>query len=70
MFAVILVSAISSVAVAVAFGALTALPVMWLWNACVAGYFPIGEIGYFHAWGLVILSNLLFSATSKTEQNK
>jgi hypothetical protein len=63
-------AAIIGVIVAVAFGAIVALPVMWLWNGCIAGFFPIGEIGYLHAWGLLILCNLLFSKTHQTNKSK
>lgn len=42
-------------------GALLALPVMWLWNAClVPAVTGLREIEFLQAWGLLILCNLLF----------
>lgn len=56
--------------VIVAIGALIALPVMWLWNGClVPAINGINEIGWLQAWGLFILSGMLFRSTStKTEK--
>lgn len=40
--------------------AIIALPLMYLWNACIVGLFPgVGEIGWVHSIGLLIISNLL-----------
>lgn len=59
------VAMLLAVIVAVAFGALMALPVMWLWNyAAVGNIAGLSEINYLHAWGLYILCNILFKSTS------
>ena len=55
--------------VAIAFGALAAIPVMLLWNWCVAGFLPVGELGYFQAWGIYVLCNLLFRSIAKVERS-
>jgi hypothetical protein len=49
---------------AVALGALIALPVMWLWNGCLVGAINgVNEITYLQAWGLYVMSNLIFKTT-------
>lgn len=48
-----------------AIGLILSLPVMWLWNACLVAAIPgIKEIGWFQAWGLMILFGLLFKNSS------
>lgn len=38
-------------------------PVMWLWNSClVDAIYGIKEIGWLQAWGILILSGLLFKS--------
>jgi hypothetical protein len=34
--------------------------VMWLWNALLPRIFGLPQIGYWEAWGLLILSQILF----------
>ena len=49
------------VILAIALGALFALPVMWLWNGClVSAIDGVREVTYLQAWGLYILSHFLF----------
>ena len=37
---------------------------MWLWNSCVVGWLPVGEIeSYWQAMGIYIVSNILFKST-------
>lgn len=47
-------------------GLLVSYPVMWLWNGClvgtVAGISPI--VSVWHAWGMLILTGLLFKSSS------
>ena len=57
-----------AVVLAVVIGLLFAYPVLWLWNGCVA---PLGvpELsGVMHAWGLLILSGLLFKSVETPRQ--
>ena len=56
------------VVVAIAFGAIAAIPVMLLWNWCVAGFLPVGELGYFQAWGIYVLCVILFKSSSTSKQ--
>jgi len=37
------------------------LLVMWLWNGMLPDMFGFSEIGFWRAWGLTMLGNLLFS---------
>ena len=49
------------IVLAIAIGALLALPVMWLWNGCLVGAIDgVKEVTYLQAWGLYILSHFLF----------
>lgn len=57
--------------IGVVLGAILALPVMWLWNALFSGPdsilgVPLPPIGFWSAWGLMILSGLLFKSTPAT----
>lgn len=48
-------------AVVIVLGLLLSLPVMLLWNGCIVGTIVgIGEISWLQAWGILILSNMLF----------
>lgn len=40
------------------------LPVMWLWNWVCVDVFDLKEITWLHAWGLSLLSGILFSSHS------
>lgn len=40
---------------------------MWLWNSCVVGWLPVGEIeSYWQAMGIYIVSNILFKSTKSS----
>jgi len=58
----------------IAFGALLAFPVMWLWNSCLVGAIAgVAPISWLQAWGLMILSSLLiksYGATTKYCESK
>ncbi len=46
-------------------GLVVAWPVMLLWNGClVAAVVGVHEIGFWQAWGLVILFGILFKSSS------
>ncbi len=46
------------------FGALKALIVQWLWNHIMPDLFELPLIGFWQAWGLMILGGLLFAAAT------
>ena len=49
-------------------GLLTSLPVFLLWNGCLVGAIDgVHEIGWFQAWGLTMLFNIL--TNFKVEHN-
>lgn len=63
-----LTGALTLIAIAVALSLFLSLPVMWLWNGCLVGAIAgVAEIGWLQAWGISILSALLFkpNITSK-----
>lgn len=40
---------------------------MWLWNSCVVGWLPVGEIeSYWQAMGIYVVSNILFKSTKSS----
>jgi uncharacterized membrane protein (DUF485 family) len=41
---------------------------MWLWNGLAVALFSLPIITYWQAWGIYILSNILFKSTSKREK--
>ena len=44
-------------------GLVFSLPVMWLWNWALVPAMPVlREIGWLQAWGIMILSGLLFKS--------
>jgi len=53
----------------VAFSALLALPVMLLWDAVIPDIFGLKTITFMQAWGLSLLSGLLFKSTTITKSN-
>ncbi len=53
---------------AVALGAIIALPIMWLWNGCLVDAISgVQTIGYLQAWGLYILASLMFKSSAKSK---
>lgn len=42
---------------------------MWLWNGLVVALFSLPVITYWQAWGIYILSNILFKNSSKRDKN-
>lgn len=42
---------------------------MWLWNGLAVALFPLPVITYWQAWGIYILSNILFKNSSKRIRN-
>lgn len=50
-------------------GLLFAFPVMWLWNGCLVPAVPaVANIGWLQAWGIMILTSMLFKTTSYNNQ--
>ncbi len=56
------------VVLAVVFSAILALPVMWLWNACIPDIFNLREIGFIDAWQLMLLCSFLFKSSSSNSK--
>ena len=52
-------------------GILLALPVQWLWNNTLVGAVDgVNPIGFWQAYGLFILSSLLFKSSYTSSTNK
>lgn len=67
-----LVVGVGAIALIVVFGALLALPVMWLWNGVLPNLFAtavIKPIDFWNAWGLLILCGLLFKGSSSSSSS-
>jgi hypothetical protein len=48
----------------------TAFIVQYLWNNCLAlAIDPVNQIGYWQAFGIYILSNILFKSTASIKNN-
>lgn len=43
-------------------GVFISFPVMWLWNGIMPDLFGVSEIGYWQAFGLYVLCNILFNS--------
>lgn len=41
---------------------------MWLWNGLAVTLFSLPVITYWQAWGIYILSNILFKSSSKRDK--
>lgn len=41
---------------------------MWLWNGLAVALFSLPVITYWQAWGIYILSNILFKSSSKRDK--
>ena len=53
----------------VVIGLVLSLPVMWLWNYClVPATTGLNEIGWLQAWGILVLSGLLFKTQASTKE--
>lgn len=53
------------VALVIFIGLLLALPLAILWNGCVVPAIPgVQEITWLQAWGILIVSNILFKSTT------
>ena len=52
------------------FGALTGVFVYWLWNWLLPPIFGFHEITWIQAWGLMVLSSLLFKSNSVSSESK
>lgn len=61
---------IGAVALIVVFGLLLSLPVMLLWNIALVPAIPVlVEIGWFQAWGILILCGFLFKPFTSSKSN-
>ncbi len=50
------------IAIAAVMGLLLGVVVMWLWNWLMPAIFGLGAITFWQAWGLVVLSHILFKS--------
>ena len=48
-------------------GMILALPTMWLWDWIMPKYFGLREITWLDAWGVNILSGILFKSTNSSK---
>lgn len=55
-----------SIGTLIAFTALVALPVMWLWNYTCPDLFRLPQIDFWHAWALLILAGLLVKGSTSS----
>jgi hypothetical protein len=53
---------LGGIALAAALAFVFGLFVMWLWNWLMPAIFGLGQISYWQAWGLLILSHILFKS--------
>lgn len=55
----------------VIFGLILSLPVMLLWNWCLVPAVPVVKaIGWFQAWGLMILFGFLFKSSTSSKKSQ
>jgi hypothetical protein len=60
----LIVAIFSGIALIIMLGLLMSLPVMLLWNGCLVGAITgVQSIGWLQAWGILVLSGLLFKTT-------
>lgn len=63
-----LTGALTLIAIAVALSLFLSLPVMWLWNGCLVGAIAgVAEVTWLQAWGISVLSALLFKPNITTK---
>jgi hypothetical protein len=65
----ILVKMLGIVVLVVAVAILFCLPVMWLWNAFIPDIFGLKEISFWQAFGLSLLSGILFRSSNSSSKN-
>ena len=54
----------------IVFGAITGIFVYWLWNWLLPPIFGFHTITWIQAWGLMVLSSLLFKSNSSSSKSK
>lgn len=64
-----LIAGLFVVAMIVVVLSIVALPFMWLWNWLMPEIFGITTIGFWQAWGLLILSSMIFSSGNTKSSN-
>jgi hypothetical protein len=63
-------AALTAIATVIVLGFLTGLIVEWLWNWLVPGIFGLPRIDFWQAWGLLVLSGMLFGSRTRVETDK
>lgn len=66
-FEYIILAAIT-LAFAVALGILLSFPCMWLWNGLLPDLFGFKTITWLQAWGLMVLSGMMFKSPSSSSK--
>lgn len=63
--AVLVGTVVIAIIVVVLLGLLLSFPVMLLWNYCLVPAVPgLGELSWLQAWGIFILSGMLFKSNN------
>lgn len=69
-FAKVIGIAVIGIIAIIVVGLIMSLPVMWLWNGCLVAAIPgIKTIGWMQAWGIMILSGILFKNTTTSSSS-
>lgn len=50
-------------------GVICAWPVQLLWNGLITSIFGLRKIGFWEAWGLLILCSILFKSTQTSSKS-
>jgi len=69
-FLAILLAILGGLMLVFAFSFILAVPVMLLWNFVMPDLFGLAVIGYWKAWGLMLLCSLLFKGSSSSSSKK
>lgn len=62
--------ALLGIVFAAAMGLLFGFVVMWLWNWLMPAIFGLGVITFWQAWGLVVLTHILFKCHSHSPHSR
>jgi hypothetical protein len=63
-------AALTAIATVIVLGFLTGLFVELLWNWLVPEIFGLPRSGFWQAWGLLVLSGMLFGSRTRVETDK
>lgn len=57
-----------AIALVILFSLVLALPTLWLWNWLIPSIFSLREITWGEAWGILVLSGILFRSSSSSKK--